>query len=383
MTHILLKLFVKNYHNTDHPLVRAQIGRLAGTTGVICNLFLFISKLIAGILIGSVSTIGDGINNLSDAFSSIITLLGFKLARKSADKEHPYGHARYEYLSGVIVAVLILFIGLELAKSSVEKIFFPSPTAFSSVTFCILLLSVFVKLWMCFFYSSLSKKIDSTALRAASVDSRNDVFISSAVLTGLIIEHLTKIKADGFFGLAVALFIIFSGVSTLRETVSPLLGKGVDRELAEKIKNLILSHDRILGIHDLLVHDYGPGQLFASVHVELSSAEDPMECHEMIDHLERDVLNSLNVHLVIHYDPVPVNDTEYTHMHEILDEIVAEIHPELSIHDFRIKESSLVFDLLVPYDSDMECNTIHRLIDAELKERGLDYTTTICFDSGV
>lgn len=384
MTSLLLRLFVKDYENTESVAVHSAIGRLAGFTGIICNLLLFLGKLTVGWLANSVSIIADAINNLSDASSSVVTLLGFKMAQQPADAEHPYGHARYEYLSGLVVAALILIIGFDLAKSSFQKILHPEAVEFSAATFIVLVLSIAVKLWMAGFFRSLGNRIHSTTLQATSVDSRNDVVASTAVLLGCAAGYFFHVNIDGIIGLAVAVFILYSGVDIARETISPLLGKQADPELIDRITQLVLSHEKILGIHDLLVHDYGPGQCFATVHAELSAEEDPLECHDIIDDIERDALEQMNVHLVIHYDPVVLNDEEWNTMREIMDEIIVEVDSKLSMHDFRVvrssKKTKLMFDLAVPYSMRSRHREIKAQIDALLAERGKDYKTVISFD---
>lgn len=384
MTSLLLRLFVKDYENTESVAVHSAIGRLAGFTGIICNLLLFLGKLTVGWMANSVSIIADAINNLSDASSSVVTLLGFKMAQQPADAEHPYGHARYEYLSGLVVAALILIIGFDLAKSSFQKILHPEAVEFSAATFIVLVLSIAVKLWMAGFFRSLGNRIHSTTLQATSVDSRNDVVASTAVLLGCAVGYFFHVNIDGIIGLAVAVFILYSGVDIARETISPLLGKQADPELIDRITQLVLSHEKILGIHDLLVHDYGPGQCFATVHAELSAEEDPLECHDIIDDIERDALEQMNVHLVIHYDPVVLNDEEWNTMREIMDEIIVKVDPKLSMHDFRVvrssKKTKLMFDLAVPYSMRTQHREIKAQIDALLAERGKDYKTVISFD---
>ena len=384
MTSLLLRLFVKDYENTESVAVHSAIGRLAGFTGIICNLLLFLGKLTVGWLANSVSIIADAINNLSDASSSVVTLLGFKMAQQPADAEHPYGHARYEYLSGLVVAALILIIGFDLAKSSFQKILHPEAVEFSAATFIVLVLSIAVKLWMAGFFRSLGNRIHSTTLQATSVDSRNDVVASTAVLLGCAAGYFFHVNIDGIIGLAVAVFILYSGVDIARETISPLLGKQADPELIDRITQLVLSHEKILGIHDLLVHDYGPGQCFATVHAELSAEEDPLECHDIIDDIERDALEQMNVHLVIHYDPVVLNDEEWNTMREIMEEIIVEVDPKLSMHDFRVvrssKKTKLMFDLAVPYSMRSRHREIKAQIDTLLAERGKDYKTVISFD---
>ena len=377
MTKLLMALFV---NKTDTPDGRAKVGALAGTVGIICNLLLFLGKVIAGTLAGSVAIAADGWNNLSDAASSIVTVLGFRFSRKPADAHHPYGHARAEYLSGLCVAVLILFIGVELAKSSFGKILAPEPVEFGGVTLAVLLLSIGMKLWMSLFVGKLGRLIDSKTLAATSADSRNDVIATSAVLLSCLVGRFFHISIDGWIGLAVAAFILWSGYGIARETMSALLGEQADGELVEKIEALVLRHDGILGIHDLLVHDYGPGRCFASAHVELSAEEDPLVCHERIDHLECDALRELNVHLVIHHDPVPVNDAEWGRLREQVGGIASQMG--LSIHSFRMVRGRgmprLVFDLATPYGMDQE--GVRAQLREKMVENGITNPVTIRFD---
>lgn len=384
MTKLLLWLFVKNYKNTTNPKVYLAIGRLAGTVGIICNAFLSLVKVIAGAISGSVSIVADGMNNLSDTMSSVITLLGFRMANKPADKDHPYGHARYEYLSGLLVAIFVIIVGVELVKSSVQKIISPVLVEFSVLTFCVLVFSILVKLWMAMFYGGLGKMIKSQTLNATSLDCRNDVVATFAVLVGAIIEKKFGVNIDGYMGLAVAVFILISGIKAVGETISPILGKRADAELVDSITELVLNHDKILGVHDILVHDYGPGQCFASLHAELSAEEDPIICHDIIDDIECDAYDELNVRLVIHYDPVEVNNVERNEMEKELCKILKGISPDLSFHDFRIvrssKQTKLVFDLAVPYSMEMDTKEIKEKIDEAVKEKNTDYITFIRFD---
>ncbi len=384
MTEILLRLFIKNYKNPTNPKVHLAIGRLAGKVGIFCNALLSLVKVLAGIISGSVSIVADGMNNLSDTMSSVITLLGFRMANKPADKDHPYGHARYEYLSGLLVAIFVIIVGVEIAKTSIEKIIAPSLVEFSALTFGILIFSIILKLWLAVFYKCLGKRIKSQTLKATSLDSRNDVIATLAVLIGAIIEKKYGLNIDGYMGLAVAIFILISGIKAVGDTISPILGKRADTELVDAITELVLSHDKILGVHDILVHDYGPGQCFASLHAELSAEEDPIICHDIIDDIECDAYDELNVRLVIHYDPVEVNDEERKEMKKALVEILRNISPDLSFHDFRIvrssKQTKLVFDLAVPYSMEMSAKEIKDKIDEAVKEKNGEYTTFIRFD---
>ena len=384
MTKLLLRLFVKNYENTEDMMVRASVGKLAGATGIVCNIILFLGKLLAGVLAGSVAIIADAVNNLSDASSSVVTLLGFRLAQQPADEDHPYGHARYEYLSGLLVAVLILVIGVELVKSSVGKIISPEPIDFSMITVAILVASVVVKLWMSLFFGALGKRINSLTLQATSVDSRNDVVSTIAVLAGCVAGYFLHVNIDGYVGLLVAVFILYSGVNIVKETISPLLGEQADAELVGKIKELVLSCEEVLNVHDLLIHDYGPGRCFASIHAEVSARLDPMEVHDILDDIECEAMKALNVHLVIHYDPVLPDDAEWAEMSNMMGEIIKEVAPEVTMHCFRMvggaKQKNLVFDLMVPYDSEKTNQGLKKEIDAQLAARNKKYGTVIRFD---
>ena len=384
MTKLLLRLFVKDYENVEDPKVRGAYGKLAGIVGIICNLLLFAGKLLAGLLSGSVAVGADAVNNLSDASSSLVTLLGFKLAERPADDEHPYGHARIEYLSGLAVAALILLIGAELGKSSIAKILHPVPVDFSWLTLGVLAASILLKLWMALFCKRLGKRIGSTALDATAADSRNDVITTGAVLAGCLIGHFTGLHADGWVGLLVAAFVVWSGCGVAKETISPLLGKQADPELVRRISTLVLSHPMILGIHDLMVHDYGPGQCFATVHAEMDAREDPLHCHDIIDDIERDSLRELRVHLVIHYDPIVTDDEELNRMRQIVCQTLREIDPELSTHDFRMVRgpghTNLIFDVSLPFAMDGRRAEIKRAVDERVRQENPRYYTVVTFD---
>lgn len=384
MTGLLLRLFVKNHNDTEDPVVRSAYGKLAGAVGIVCNLLLFAGKLLAGILSGSVAVTADAVNNLSDASSSLVTLLGFKLAERPADEEHPYGHARIEYISGLVVAALILLIGAELAKSSFSKILHPETVEFSFLTLGVLVGSILVKLWMALFCRKLGRRIDSTTLLATSADSRNDVISTAAVLVGCLVGYFFDVKLDGYIGMAVALFIIWSGCSIARDTISPLLGEQASGELVRNISDLILSHEKILGIHDLMVHDYGPGNCFASVHAEMDSTEDPLICHDIIDDIERDALRELRVHLVIHYDPIVTDDEELNAARALVEQEIKSIDESLSLHDFRMVRgpghTNLIFDLVIPYSMEDRKGELKARIDERLQRQDRKYYTVITFD---
>ena len=385
MTKLLLRLFVKDAKNTDSPKVRAAIGTMSGLVGIVCNLLLFAFKLLVGTLTSSVSITADAMNNLSDASGSIVTFIGFRVADKPADAHHPYGHARAEYLSGLGVAALILVIGIELVKTSVKKIFAPTPVEFTAVAAVVLLASIALKFWMNLFNRSLAKRIDSTALMATAADSRNDCITTGAVLIAAVVEKLTHVPVDGWIGLGVALFILYSGLNLAKDTISPLLGENADPELREKIVDYIVSQPKVLGYHDLMVHDYGPGQRFASLHVEMDCREDPLDCHELIDDLERECLRSHNVHLVIHYDPVIVDDPVLNALKNRVLCLLQAKDSRLSLHDFRMvpgkKHMNLVFDVALPRDLKDKGEELRSWVEDTLNAEGeMVYHVIITFD---
>ena len=385
MTKLLLRLFVKDADNTENPKVRAAIGTLSGLVGIVCNVLLFAFKLLVGTLTGSVSITADAMNNLSDASGSIVTFIGFRVADKPADEHHPYGHARAEYLSGLGVAALILVIGIELVKTSLKKIFQPTPVEFTVAAALVLIASIGVKFWMNLFNRGLAKRIDSTALMATAADSRNDCITTGAVLLAAVFEKLFSIPVDGWIGLGVALFILYSGLNLAKNTISPLLGENADPELREKIVDYIVAQPKVLGYHDLMVHDYGPGQRFASLHVEMDCREDPLECHERIDDMERECLRSHNVHLVIHYDPVVIDDPELTALKGKVLCLLQTRDPRLSLHDFRMvpgkRHMNLVFDVALPRDMKDRGEELRKWVEDTLNADGDKiYHVIITFD---
>ena len=385
MTNLLLSLFVKNAQNTTDPKTRSAVGSLSGIVGIVCNLLLFAGKLVVGTLASSVSITADAMNNLTDASSAIVTLIGFKLAEKPADADHPYGHARYEYLSGLAVAALIIVIGVELGKSSFEKVLNPEPIAFSWVVALTLLGSIAVKLWLSLFNGKLSRMIHSSTLAATAQDSRNDVISTAAVLLAALIEYFTHFSIDGYVGLAVSGFILYSGAMLAKETISPLLGESASPELRALIVDYIQSQPKVLGYHDLMVHDYGPGQRFATLHVEMDKREDPLLCHELIDDMERECLKAHNVHLVIHYDPVVTDDPEIIRMRDAVAALLRQIDDRMQIHDFRMVKgtghTNLVFDIVLPLDLSGRKNEIRARLEQELsRQENCTIYTVITFD---
>lgn len=378
-------LFIKHEINPSDPKTRSAVGSLSGWVGIICNVLLFLGKLIVGIFSGSVSITADAMNNLSDASSSIVTLLGFKLAKKPADEDHPYGHARYEYLSGLAVAALILVIGFELAKASISKIITPTDVSFTAVTGAVLVVSIAVKLWLAVLNRKLGDWIHSATLTATAVDSRNDVLATSAVLLAAVIQHLTQWQVDGYIGLAVALFILYSGVSLGKQTISPLLGEAVSPELRQCIVDYISKQPKVLGYHDLMVHDYGPGRRFATLHVEMDNKEDPLLCHEIIDDMERECLQSHNIHLVIHYDPVVTDDPQTNRLLDSVRTLLQEYDPQLKPHDFRCvignEHTNLIFDVSLPTRlAGQEKAIINHLETALSAQEKMRIYTVITFD---
>ena len=352
MTRLLLKFCFSGA--ADPARQRARAGSLSGIVGILCNLLLFSVKMILGLMTGSLSVTADAVNNLSDASGSILTLIGFRLANKPADPQHPYGHARFEYLSALAVSAMILLMGFEVGLSSLRKIFDPTPVIFTPLTLGILPASIAVKLWLCRFNRALGRAIGSNALLAVAADSRNDCIATGAVLLSGLLETFAGLRLDGIIGLGVAVFILTSGFRLARQTISPLLGEQADPELREKLLAQLRRHPKVLGYHDLMIHDYGPGQQYASVHVEMDSREDPLACHDILDGLEYACLKELGVHLVIHYDPIITDDPALEALKEQTKALLRSLDPRLNLHDFRVirgrRHRNLVFDVPLPAD---------------------------------
>ncbi len=376
----------QNEHSKyEDPKKRAEIGKMSGLIGIACNFLLAGSKIAVGNFAGSTSIVADGLNNMSDAASSAVTLIGFKLAEKPADREHPYGHARFEYLASLVVSAMILVIGLELAQKSVEKIKNPIPVEFSCVTLAVLVFSILMKSGMAVFNSRMGKKIQSTTLIATAADSRNDVVTTTAVLLATLAEHFFGWKADGPMGILVSLFVLYSGVTLAKETISPLLGEGADAKIRTELMNYVKEHPLVLGCHDLMVHDYGPGKCYASIHVEMDKDVDPMKCHDVIDHIERECLEKFGTNLVIHYDPVSTNDLELEEMREFVEQLLVKRDERLLVHDFRMREkegkTELMFDLVLPDTMQEEKENIRKMLEESLESAGKqNITLKITFD---
>ncbi len=353
MIQFLIRTFVKDYQNRQDSTVRQRYARLAGVVGVVCNLLLFAGKLTVGTLFGSIAITVDAVNNLSDASSSVVSLVGFKLAARDPDAEHPYGHARYEYLAGLAVSTMIMAIGLSLLKDSAVKVFHPEPVGFGLLTVGVLCASILVKLWMSFFNRRVGLTIESETLIATAADSRNDVISTGAVLVSAVLCSLTGLDViDGIVGVGMALFILWSGWGLVQDTLSPLLGESPSPELVEVLEKKVLSYPRVLGVHDLMIHDYGPGRQFASLHVEFPTEVDPLEAHDLIDNIERDVREEMQILLTIHYDPIVTSDARVGVLRARLAQEAARLDPAVSIHDLRLvpgpTHTNVLFDLVFP-----------------------------------
>lgn len=372
MTELLIKLFVRDGKSVKDPKVRSAYGKLSGAVGIAVNLILSAAKFLVGLLTGSITVTADAVNNLSDAGSSIITLFGFKLSEKPADKEHPYGHGRIEYISALTVSIFVIIMGVELLKSSVEKIRTPETIDFNYIAVGVLVLSIFGKLWLAFFNWKLGKKINSTATKAVVTDSLSDTASTFVALVSLIVSHKTGFNCDGYFGAAVSLLILWSGISLVKETLAPLLGQPPEKEFYEQIKKEIMSYDGIVGVHDLIIHDYGPSRLFASAHAEVPADVDIMQSHDTIDLIEHQIKKKYGMLISIHLDPIVVNDERINELHELTEKAVKEINPEFSIHDFRVVDgtthTNLIFDVVVTYDEKRSPSEITSLISEKLSK---------------
>jgi len=366
---LIKKMFIKDYKNTSNSTVRFRYGLTAGIFGVISNLLLFLSKLLIGVLSGSITIIADAVNNLSDVGSSTIVLLGFKLSSKPADSEHPFGHQRYEQIMALIVAVIVLAIGVLLGKSSIEKIITPEKTTVTTLTYIILAIAVLVKLFQMFLYKDFAKAINSDVLKASSIDSRNDVISTLLVIVAMVLVGVigdVGVSIDGIFGLAVSLFIVFSSVKLIKETISPLLGEMPDENIVKKWKNIIASYDGVLGVHDFLIHSYGVNNYYASAHVEVDANEDIMLVHDRVDNIERDFKEKFNIILSLHMDPIQTDNEEVNYNKKKVEVILKNLDPQLSFHDFRLvsgnTHTNIIFDVVIPFN----CTTTLQQVKQEL-----------------
>lgn len=384
MQNFLVKKFIKDYDKTEDPQVREAYGKLAGVVGIVSNTAVSAMKIAVGLVFSSISILADGINNLTDASSSLITLIGFRMAAKPADEDHPYGHARIEYITGLIVSFLIIMLGGQMLKASVEKILHPDALQFSLLAVGVLVVSILMKLWQARFNMKMGEAIDSATLKATGADSRNDVISTTAVLISLFIGKLTGYQLDGFMGVLVALFIVWSGISLIKETSDPLLGLAPDPTLVGEIQSRVMEHEGILGLHDLVVHDYGPGRVFASVHVEVDANENLMKSHDMVDNIEKEISSQLRIHLVAHMDPVDTKDPLTQTVKQQLREIVEEIPEILSTHDLRVVSGythhNLVFDIVISPGCEKSDGQLKAMIAGRLKEYDPKYNAVIEVD---
>lgn len=381
---LLFRIFIKNYKNTNDEKVRRKYGILGSTTGIVMNLVLFLAKATAGVLTKSISIIADAINNLSDAGSSIITLIGFRLSSKPADHDHPFGHGRFEYISALFVSIIILLMGFELCKSSVEKIIFPENISFSTSSAIILIGAILIKGWMYLFNKKIGIAINSQSMIATAKDSLSDTAATFAVLLSLSISKIFEINIDGYIGLAVSLFIIYTGITTLKDSMSPLLGGTPDEDMVKSIEETIMAHKEIVGIHDLIIHNYGPTRFMMSVHAEVPANSDILKIHDTIDIIEREISQKFECDAVIHMDPIETDNKTIAEAKETVTKIITNISSELSIHDFRMvsgdSHTNLIFDLVVPFEFKINPKELTKIIQEKVFEHNSTYYVVITID---
>ena len=385
MTNFLIRIFIKQPDNTDSQKTRAAYGTLSSFVGIFCNIILFIAKYIVGTLSNSISIISDAFNNLSDSASCIITLFGYKISSKPADKDHPFGHGRMEYLTSLIISAIIVFVGLELFKGSLQKLLNPEEVKFSIAALVSLIISIGIKLWLSLFNTTLGKKINSVVMLATAKDSRNDVITTISALIALVFSIFSDLPLDALMGIFVSLFILKSGYEIIKDTVDELLGKPASPETTSKLYSMILKNEKIIGVHDMIVHSYGPSCTIASCHVEVKATENFVAVHELVDKIERDVLNEMNILLTIHMDPIYTDDENVQECKNMILEIIGNIDNALHIHDFRIvsgeMHTNLIFDLVVPYKTKYSSDEIKAMIDDRLSKFDHRYFTVITFDT--
>ena len=384
MVTLLSRLFIKDYQSYGAPRVRIAYGILCGTVGIVFNVLLFAGKFLAGSLSGSIAITADAFNNLSDAGSSLVSMVGFRLSGQKADSEHPFGHGRIEYIAGLIVSMIIALMGVELLKSSVDKILHPTASVFSYLTVGILAASILVKLYMFFYNRSIGKRIASATMGATALDSLSDVAATSVVLLCTLVDKWTGLHVDGYAGVAVALFILYSGFQAAKETVSPLLGEPPDKAYVEQIEQLVLAEPDIIGVHDLVVHDYGPGRVMVTLHAEVPADGNLLHLHDSVDNVEKRLRGLLGCQAVIHMDPVVTDDAETNRMRETVGAMVREIDPSLTIHDFRMvvgpTHTNLVFDVVVPYGVKQSDEEVRRSIYDRVSRMEGNYFAVIDVD---
>ena len=384
MVTLLSRIFIKDASNVQQPSVRQAYGVLCGAVGIFLNLCLFAGKFIAGTVSNSIAITADAFNNLSDAGSSIITLIGFRMAGQKPDPAHPFGHGRIEYISGLMVSMLITLMGLELLKSSFTKIIHPEELAFSPVIIVILSASILVKCYMYLYNRQIGKKINSTAMSATAADSLSDSIATAVVLVSTLTSHFTGLDVDGWCGLAVGLFICYTGYNAAKDTISPLLGQAPDKEFVQQVNDIVMAHQGVLGIHDLIVHNYGPGRVLISLHAEVPADGDILTLHDMIDTIEHELRSTLNCHAVIHMDPICVNDKDTERLRELVKNYLLEISPDLTMHDFRIvagpTHTNLIFDVVAPYGFSLSDEDLIQLINDKIHADNPQYFTVIDVD---
>ena len=384
MVNFLVRTFVKDSENTGSVKVRERYGTLSSVVGIACNILLFVLKFVMGTLSNSIAVVSDAFNNLSDGASCIVTLFGYKMAAKPADKDHPFGHGRMEYLTSLVIAAVILMMGVELLRDSASKIFHPEEVTFKVIVLVSLLLSIAVKFWMSHFNTVLGRKINSAVMLATAKDSRNDVIATSATVISLIASLFTKLPVDGIMGVVVSLFILKAGFEIIKDTVDELLGKPADSETVAAITELVCSDERIVGIHDLIIHNYGPGNVFGSCHAEVKSSEDIVSIHDLIDRIEQQVFKKLKIQMSIHMDPIEVDNEQVNALRKMVGEAVSRVDSRLKFHDFRTvtgeTHTNLIFDLVVPYDIKRSDDDLKKAVDELLSGGDTKYYTVITFD---
>ncbi|MEE1284089.1 MAG: cation diffusion facilitator family transporter [Acutalibacteraceae bacterium] len=384
MTNLLIKFFIRDRENTTSPKVRTAYGTLSGAVGILVNILLSIAKLIIGSISHSIAITGDALNNLSDAASSAISLLGFRISSKPADEKHPYGHGRLEYLCGLAVAVIIMFMGLELIKSSAAKIFAPEKPEFSLVAIAVLVISILGKLWLALFNRKIGNAINSDTVDAVVKDSLSDIAATTASILSLILSQYFSLPFDGIFGVIVSLFVLWAGIGVFRNTSSSLLGQQPEPETVKMIEEKILSYEGVYGVHDLIVHDYGPGRCFVTAHAEVPSDTDIMVSHDLMDVIEQDFKRDTSYVLTLHMDPVVMDDEKTNNAKEMIAQIIAEIHPSLSFHDFRMvsgpHHTNLIFDVVIPFSVKLDSKTVVNTINDNIHKKNEKYYAVITID---
>lgn len=380
----LIKIFIKDYQCTSDSNVRVKIGQLVSVVSIFLNILLAVTKLVVGIFANSISIQADAYNNFSDVGSNFATLIGFKLANKHPDTDHPYGHGRAEYISGLVISFMIILIGLQSAKEAIFKIIYKSDVNVSLITVIALILSIFVKLYMGYINNNIGKKIDSTSLKAAAKDSYNDVLSTFATLVSVMMSMFLNINIDGWIGLGVSIIVLRTGYGVFQDTILPLLGQAPKKEVVEAIEQLVMNYDGVTGIHDFIMHDYGPGRSFVTLHAEVDASENILVIHDQIDLAEREILEVFNIHATIHLDPVNYNDETVVELRSKVSDIVFNINEVYTIHDFRIVKGSshtnVLFDVVIPIEDRTNEIELKKLIDSKIKEINSDYNTVIDID---